>query len=381
MGGISLGDKEKNEMVVTPWEVRGRVDYERLIREFGTQPITEELMQRIARHTGKLHLQLRRELFFSHRDLDVALDLYEKGIKFVLYTGRGPSGPVHIGHLVPWIFTKYLQENFKTRLYFQMTDDEKFVIEDKLKLEEASSFAYENALDLIALGFKPENTFIIYDVKDIHLLYDIALKVAKRTTYSTARATFGFQDSTNIGWIFWPAIQAVPCFLHAKLTGENVPALIPAAIDQDPFWRIARDIAPKLGYYKPAQIHCRFLPGLGTGGKMSASEPETAIYTIDQPDVVKRKIWNAFTGGKATGAEQRKLGGDPSICTIFQYLLYLFEEDDKKLTERERKCRAGEILCGECKTELIEKVNTFLAEHQEKREKARDILEEFYIQR
>jgi len=376
-----LSGENKNEMVVTPWEVRGKVDYERLIREFGTQPLTDELLQKIAKHTGELHLQLRRRLFFSHRDLDTVLDLYEKGVKFVLYTGRGPSGPVHIGHLVPWIFTRHLQEKFDTRLYFQMTDDEKFVIDDAIELKETTNFAYENALDLIALGFKPENTFIIFDVQDIDLLYDIALEVAKRITYSTAKATFGFQESTNIGWIFWPAIQAVPCFIHAKLTGENVPALIPAAIDQDPYWRITRDVAPKLGYYKPAQIHCRFLPGLGVGGKMSASEPETSIFTVDPPGVVKRKVWNAFTGGRATVEEQRKLGGDPSVCSVFQYFYFLFEEDDKKLLERERQCRKGEILCGECKTELTERVNKFLSEHQKKREKARNIVEKFHIKR
>jgi len=376
-----LAGEERNEMVVTPWEVRGKVDYERLIREFGTQPLTSELLQRIAKHTGELHLQLRRRIFFSHRDLDTVLDLYDKGTKFVLYTGRGPSGPVHIGHLVPWIFTKHLQEKFETRLYFQMTDDEKFVVDDELRLEDTRRFAYENALDLIALGFEPEKTFIIFDVEDIDLLYDIALEVAKRITYSTAKATFGFQESTNIGWIFWPAIQAVPCFIHAKLTGENVPALIPAAIDQDPYWRITRDIAPKLGYHKPAQIHCRFLPGLGVGGKMSASEPETSIFTVDPPEAVKRKIWNAFTGGKPTVAEQRKHGGDPSICSVFQYYYFLFEEDDGKLAERERKCRAGEILCGECKTELIERVVKFLTEHQRRREKARNIIDKFHLKR
>ena len=376
-----LVGEERNEMVVTPWEVRGKVDYERLIREFGTQPLTMELIQKLAKYTGELHLQLRRGLFFSHRDLDVVLDLYEKGIKFVLYTGRGPSGPVHLGHLVPWIFTKHLQDHFRTRLYFQMTDDEKFLVKDELELKEATNFAYENALDLIALGFKPENTFIIYDVQDIDLLYDIALEVAKRITYSTARATFGFQESTNIGWVFWPAIQAAPCFIHAKLTGENVPALIPAAIDQDPYWRITRDVAPKLGYYKPAQIHCRLLPGLGVGGKMSASEPETCIFTVDPPDVVKRKVWNAFTGGKPTVAEQRKMGGDPAICTVFQYFLFMFEEDDEKLAERERRCKAGEILCGECKNELADRINSFLEEHRKKREEARNILDKFHIKR
>jgi tryptophanyl-tRNA synthetase len=376
-----LVGEEKNEMVVTPWEVKGKVDYERLMKEFGTQPLTEELVQRIGKYTGELHLQLRRNLFFSHRDLDTILDLYDKGIKFVLYTGRGPSGPVHIGHLIPWVFTKHLQEKFKTRLYFQMTDDEKFVIEHELKLEQTTKFGKENALDLIALGFEPKDTFIIYDVADIDLLYDIALEVAKRITYSTTKATFGFQDSTNIGWIFWPAVQAVPCFIHAKLTGENVPALIPAAIDQDPYWRVTRDIAQKLGYYKPAQIHCRLLPGLGGGGKMSSSEPETTIFTTDKPEAVKRKIWNAFTGGKETASEQKKTGAEPNACTIFQYYYYLFEETDKKLTERETKCRNGEILCGECKKNLAERVNKFLAEHQKKREKARDTVEKFHIKR
>jgi tryptophanyl-tRNA synthetase len=368
-------------MVVTPWEVKGKVDYERLIKEFGTQPLTPELLKRVESHTDKLHLQLERQIFFSHRDLDTVLDLYDKGTKFVLYTGRGPSGPVHIGHLVPWIFTLHMQQKFKTRLYFQITDDEKFLVNDERDLKETSKWSYENALDLIALGFKPEDTFIIYDTKDIDLLYDITLEVARKITYSTARSSFGFQDSTNIGWVYWPAIQAAPCFIHKKLTGENVPALIPAAIDQDPYWRVTRDVAQKLGYYKPAQIHCRFLPGLGAGGKMSASMPETSIFTVDQPDVVKKKIWNAFTGGKGTAAEQRKSGADPTICSIFQYYYYLFEEDTAKLKERERRCLAGEMLCGECKKDIAEKLNAFLKQHQERREKAKDIIDQFHIKR
>jgi tryptophanyl-tRNA synthetase len=377
----SNAEENTNEMVVTPWEVKGKVDYERLIREFGTQPLTPELLGRVEKNTGKLHLQLERQIFFSHRDLDTVLNLNDKGTKFVLYTGRGPSGPVHIGHLVPWIFTLHIQQKFKTRLYFQITDDEKYLISDNADLKNTAKWSYENALDLIALGFKPADTFIIYDTKDIDLLYDITLEVAKRITYSTAKSSFGFQDSTNIGWIFWPAIQAAPCFIHKKLTGENVPALIPAAIDQDPYWRVTRDIAQKLGYYKPAQIHCRFLPGLGAGGKMSASMPETSIFTVDPPEVVKKKIWNAFTGGKGTAAEQRKEGADPAVCSIFQYYFFLFEEDSAKLAERERRCRGGEILCGECKKDIAEKLNKFLQRHQERREKAKDTIEQYHVKR
>ncbi len=71
-------EENNNEMVVTPWEVKGKVDYERLIREFGTQPITTQQLERIEKQTGKLHLQLERKIFFSQRDLDAVLDLSTK---------------------------------------------------------------------------------------------------------------------------------------------------------------------------------------------------------------------------------------------------------------------------------------------------------------
>ncbi|NIR87778.1 tryptophan--tRNA ligase [Candidatus Bathyarchaeota archaeon] len=371
--------EEEEEMIVTPWEVSGKIDYNKLIQKFGTQPLTEELLERLRKHTGKLHLQLQRKLFFSHRDLDWILDQYEGGQKFALYTGRGPSGPVHLGHIVPWIFTKHLQDAFDAKLYFQMTDDEKFLLHPEFTVEKSLSLMYDNSLDVIAMGFDPEKTSIISDFKNIKVLYDIAMRVAKHVTFSTVKAVFGFESSSNIGIIFFPAIQAAPCFVESDLTGKNVPCLIPAAIDQDPYWRVTRDIAPKLGYYKPAQIHCRFLPGLGKGGKMSASLPETCIFTTDPPDVAEKKIWNAFTGGKPTEREQRGHGGDPFVCTIYYYFYYLFEESDQKIAELERECKAGEIICGDCKRILAEKVKKFLREHQKKREKARDIADQFFM--
>jgi len=370
---------EEEEMIVTPWEVSGKIDYDKLIRQFGTQPITDELLERIKKHTGELHPQLQRRLFFSHRDLDWILDLYEAGQKFVLYTGRGPSGPVHIGHLIPWIFTKHLQDAFGAKLYFQMTDDEKFLIHPDFTVEKSLGFTYENALDVIAVGFDPEKTVIISDVKHISALYDLSIRIAKHLTFSTVKAVFGFEDSSNIGIIFFPALQAAPAFLESFLTGKKTPCLIPAAIDQDPYWRVTRDIAPKLGYYKPAQIHCKFLPGLGKGGKMSASLPETCIFTVDPPEMAERKIWNAFTGGKPTESEQRKYGGEPSVCSIFQYYYHLFEESDERVKKLEKECRSGEIICGECKVLLADRVKSFLREHQRKREEAKDIIEKFFI--
>jgi len=372
----SLGEEE---MIVTPWEVSGEIDYSKLIEQFGTQPLNNQLLDRIKRYSGELHIQLRRGVFFSHRDLDWLLDRYDAGENFILYTGRGPSGNVHLGHVIPWLFTRHLQETFDAKLYFQLTDDEKFLVSQNLTLKDTLQLTYDNALDVLASGFDPKKTFLISDMKNVQTLYKIAVEVAKHVTYSTAKAVFGFKESSNIGILFFPAMQAAPCFLESAITGKAVPCLIPAAIDQDPYWRIARDAAPKLNYYKPAQIHCKFLPGLGKGGKMSSSMPETCIFTTDPLELAEKKIMNAYTGGRATVEEQRKLGANPYICPIYYYERFLFEPDDEKLEEIERTCRSGELLCGEHKATLAPKVAKFLREHQEKREKAKDVISECFI--
>ncbi|POM61242.1 Tryptophan-tRNA ligase, partial [Phytophthora palmivora] len=77
--------------VVTPWDVEAEdgVDYDKLVEQFGSTKIPPEMVERMERLTGhKAHRYLRRGYFFSHRDLDVILDAYEKGEKFFLYTGR-----------------------------------------------------------------------------------------------------------------------------------------------------------------------------------------------------------------------------------------------------------------------------------------------------
>ena len=363
------------DFVVTPWEVRGEVDYDKLVSRFGTSYITADLIRRIPGGANNIFLQ--RKIFYSHRDLDWILLNYEKGKTFYLYTGRGPSSGTHIGHMIPWIFTRQMQEAFNVKLYFQMTDDEKFLFKENLTLEDTRKSTFDNILDFIALGFDPATTKIIIDTKDISSLYRTALKVSKRVTFSTAKAVFGFDNSTNIGSIFFTSIQSVPAFLESELKGENVPCLIPCGIDQDPHFRVTRDVASSLGYYKPALIHCKMLPGL-TGGKMS-STGEAAIYTTDTDAAITKKIMNAFTGGRATVEEQRRLGANPDICPVYHHYEFLFEPDPAKLKKIEEDCRSGALLCGDCKVNLLSKVKLFMTRHRENRERASDIVDDFML--
>lgn len=132
---------------------------------------------------------------------------------------------------------------------------------------------------------------------------------------------------------------------------------------------MTRDVAPRIGYPKPALLHSTFFPALqGAQTKMSASDANSSIFLTDTPKQIKNKVllltieslvrfilpmitdWSdvcnhysqinkhAFSGGKDTVEEHRKYGGNPDVDVAFMYLTF-FLEDDEEL-EKIRQVRA-----------------------------------------
>jgi tryptophanyl-tRNA synthetase len=342
-----MADTQASEQVVNPWEARAaeganKIDYDKIIDQFGSERIGETLLKRIEDVTRRPpHHFLRRGVFFSHRDVPDILDAYENNQPFFLYTGRGPSSEsMHLGHLIPFLFTKYLQDVFDVPLVVQMTDDEKFLWRE-LGLEEAHRLAYENAKDIIACGFDINKTFIFSNLDYMSCcpaFYRNVLRIQKFVTCNQAKGIFGFNDSDCIGKMGFPAVQAAPSFSTTFPdifgTNKDIRCLIPCAIDQDPYFRMTRDVAPRLGFHKPALLHSTFFPGLqGPQSKMSASEPTSSIFLTDTPDEINSKINKyAFSGGRDTKEEHRKYGGNTETDVSYQYLTF-FMEDDKRLAE------------------------------------------------
>lgn len=262
---------------------------------------------------------------------------YESGKPFYLYTGRGPSSSsMHLGHLIPFTLCKWLQDVFDVPLVIQLTDDEKTLWKD-IKLEEAHKMAYENARDIIAVGFNVEKTFIFSDLDYIGQcpeFYRNMIRIQKCVTFNQVKGIFGFDDSTVIGKIGFPAVQATPALSTSFpdiFGNKKIQCLIPCAIDQDPYFRMTRDVCPRLGFKKPALLHSKFFPALqGAQTKMSASDANTTIFCNDTPKQLKNKInKHAFSGGQATVEDHRKLGGNCDIDISYQYLKFFLEDDNK----------------------------------------------------
>ncbi|XP_054710300.1 LOW QUALITY PROTEIN: tryptophan--tRNA ligase, cytoplasmic-like [Uloborus diversus] len=380
-GDMLNGEENCNsDDIVDPWNVVSTsatgIDYDKLIRRFGCCKVDENLIKEFERVTKKpAHHLLRRGIFFSHRDMYEILKRYEEKKPFFLYTGRGPSSTaLHLGHLIPFLFTKWLQDTFDVPLIIQLTDDEKFLFRD-LTVEEAKKLAEENAKDIIALGFDVEKTFIFSDFNYMGQspeFYQNVVRIQRSVTFNQVKGIFGFGDSDSIGKIAFPAVQAAPSFSTSfpSIFGDksNIPCLIPCAIDQDPYFRMTRDVAPKLGFPKPALLHSQFFPALqGAQTKMNASDPNSSVFLTDTPSQVKNKINKyAFSGGGATIEEHKERGGNCDIDIAYQYLRF-FLEDDEKLEKIRKDYSSGELLTGHLKKELITILQGVVSEHQKQR--------------
>jgi tryptophanyl-tRNA synthetase len=130
------------------------------------------------------------------------------------------------------------------------------------------------------------------------------------------------------------------------------------------------------GFIAPAATFHRFMTGL-TGEKMSSSKPESAIFLTDTPEEAKKKIMHAKTGGAVSLEQQKKEGGNPDDCMIYELFLYHLTDDDEELHTIYSTCRNGDRMCGYCKKQAAERMGELLKNIAEKRAVAEEKIEDY----
>ena len=104
-----------------------------------------------------------------------------------------------------------------------------------------------------------------------------------------------------------------------------------------------------------------------------------SYFTFNEPmKKIKKKVMNAFTGGRTTAEEQRRLGGRPDICPIYEMCKFHLMKTDRDIINLYHECSKGIILCGECKSKRFELLSDVIIKHNKKKAKflglAREIL-------
>lgn len=333
-------------------------DNERLVREFGALGIES------VKNVPDFYT-FQKGLVYSHRDFTEFLKALAKKEKCAIVSGLNASGSLHLGHKGVFDTNLFFQKEYGIPVFIPISDDESYVSGKVETQEQALKNSIELAKELIAYGFDPKKTYFIID--QIYTdIYNLAFKLSRKINLSEIKATYGYKNEDNPGLYFYPAVQAAHIIFPQLRGMKNV--LVPIGPDEDAHLRICRDVAPYFNYQKPAVLHMKFMPGVD-GEKMSKSKNNT-ILLREPLDSLKKKVYSAFSGGKDTMEEHRRLGGNPDVDVACQYLksYFLNKEESAKLFA---DYKSGKLLSGEVKKMLHERLKDFLEDYQSKLKKVK----------
>ena len=138
------------------------------------------------------------------------LNLQSKFVTLIIFTQLHCLVSIHLPLLVTDFLLmthRWLQDVFDVPLVIMLTDDEKYIFGEKREIEEVRGYSWDNAKDIIAVGFDPKKTFIFSDYDFMGgAFYRNVTRISKKVTLNVARAVFGFDD--RYGWR-----QHIPCSL------------------------------------------------------------------------------------------------------------------------------------------------------------------------
>jgi len=369
-----LATDPPSKTVIDPFGTTVIEDYERLYQEFGIQPF-KPLLGEIPNPNEAM----RRGVIFGHRDFEQILKTMKNHEEFAVMSGIKPTGEFHLGTLQTAREVVYFQQQGATAFY-AIADVEAYE-DNRVPFERSQKYAVGNVADLLALGFDPKKGYIYQQSKETRVK-DLAITFGRGVTLATMKAIYG---ERHMGLYLSALIQAGDILLpQLKDFGGPKPMVVPVGIDQDPHLRLTRDLAfkfrRKYNFIPPSSTYHKLIKSLDGSPKMSKRDPMSYFTFEEKPEAIARKISNAFTGGRPTAEEQRRIGANPDICPIYDlYLFHFFERDQDVTKLYNHECKSGKILCGEDKQRLVKLVVDFMKEHQRKRrqyiDKAREILQ------
>jgi len=176
----------------------------------------------------------------------------------------------------------------------------------------------------------------------------------------------------SAGFHKFKTIPAYKALYIEDATAEDVPAIDEAVLR-------AESPRNEFAFFLPSSSYHRFIT-LFAGDKMSSSRPETAIFLSDPPAEAAKKIMRAKTGGAISVEEQKKAGGKPDECSVYDMLMAHFMEDDRMLSDIFQACKRGERMCGPCKKEAAALAERFLKDFQEKKRSVGDSWKEYVVE-
>lgn len=336
-------------------------DYTKTIKEFGLDSFDINLFPEPNR-------MMKRNILFGGRDLKIISDCIKNKKPYYVLSGIMPtSEKVHFGTKMVVENIRYFQEH-GAKTYILVADLEAAAARGRT-LKEGREYALKFHIpSYVAFGLDPKKTVFYFQSENREVM-NAAYEFAKKITLNEFKAIYGSADPGRI----MSAVTQVADILYPQFE-TPMPGIIPTGLDQDPHIRLTRDVIKRFKSKKfipVSSLYHKYMPSLDGSIKMSKSTKDSCIEIPEDTKSACKKIKRALTGGRDTTDEQRKLGGMPEKCMIFEFYKQHLIENDAELKEVYGKCRDGSLLCGECKQIACRKITELMQRFEKDIEKAR----------
>ncbi len=285
-----------------------------------------------------------------------------------VFSGIRPTGQMHLGNFLGavgnWV---QLQEEYEVILsvvdWHACTTEYESL--GKYSLRERSE---QMAMELLAAGIDPDRStlFIQSDVPEhveLATLFGMFTPLPwleRVPSYKEQIQNLVGKDLLTYGFLGYPVLQAADILVY-KATH------VPVGEDQLPHLELCREIARRFNFLygevfpepQALQTKTAKLPGLDNR-KMSKSY-DNSIHVIESRESTTRKVLTMITDPARV---RRSDPGNPDVCTVFTY--HKIFTAPSRTAEIDAACRTAAIGCVECKRELADNLNAYLAEIRER---------------
>ena len=280
-------------------------------------------------------------------------------------SGIQPTGRFHWGNYFGAI-----------RQYIDLQDNEQafYFIADYHALttvrepEVLKGFVRDAALDLLALGLRPEQA-TLFRQSDVPEVTELSWLLMTVTQMHLLEKCHAYKDkkakgiAADAGLFTYPVLMAADILLYDSDT-------VPVGLDQVQHIEVTRDIAAR--FNSIYGVEALKLPNAkvvesaakvpGTDGEKMSKSYDNTIELFDTPKRIKKKINSVKTD--SSGVDDPK---NPETCAVFDlYKLFATEEQQATLAAR---YRAGGMGYGEAKQLVNQAATEHFAEARERREK------------
>mgnify|MGYP002543678383 FL=1 len=292
--------------------------------------------------------------------------------KKTILTGIRPTGNLHFGHLFGaaqnWL---KLQEEYE---FFLEIADVQALTDNFNNPSKVRKNVFELTSDLLSIGIDPEKVHLyiqsdIPEIAELTVYYSNLVTMARlyrnptvKTEIAQKKALFGQNgEGVTYGFVGYPVSQA------ADITAFK-GGLIPVGEDQLPLIEQCREIVRKFNHIygetllepEPMLSKTPRIKGLDGNEKMGKSLGN-ALYLVDDEETISKKIMGALTD---TNKVKKDDPADPEKCMVYYYHKLIQNENLETVHD---ECQKGARGCVNCKKELIQKMNEFLAPIRERK--------------